>query len=147
MGKPELRVFVSHTPADAGFVEALGVALAEGGLSISANPKPGDGEAWMTAIEDALEEADAFLFVVSPRYANSRWTQFEMGVAVSRAMDSADLQLVPVLRGGTTWHDVPKPLRGRTVIDGNEMSVRELAAEIAGALLPDTRDDESSSMG
>jgi len=85
---------------------------------------------WRRELERALRRANIYLFFISPKGLDSAWTNFEMGVAAARASDSSDVTVIPVLRDGAKWDDIPAVLRRTRGIDANKMSASELAEKL-----------------
>lgn len=130
---PGTRVFVSYLASEAGTLAAVLQALEESGLMFGPRTT-GDGEEWYASIEEALKEAQAFVFLITPRFQRSRWTQFEVGVAASRAAASPGVRIVPVLTAGARWSDVPRALSGHRGIDANQLPANEVVKRIARSI-------------
>jgi hypothetical protein len=94
--------------------------------------KPGTD--WRDSIERALEQAETFVFLLSPRALQSPWTNFELGVAASRAAASRDVHIIPVVLAGALSEKLPHFLRDRVVIDVNERPEDRAAEEVAQAV-------------
>lgn len=65
--------------------------------------------------------------LLSPSSASSQWVQFEVGAA-----EGLKKPIVPVLLPGSTFEEsVPDHLRDFQILDGNKVSVRDIAKRIA----------------
>jgi hypothetical protein len=72
-------LFVSHSSQDDGFVHALQTALDDCGLvTWTDSRKLCGGEPLWSKIQQAIDEAEAFAVVVSPRSLQSKWTGKEL---------------------------------------------------------------------
>jgi hypothetical protein len=129
----ETDVFVSYLPSEADSLAPILQGLEELGFGFDLR-SVGAGEEWLASIEDALRGARAFIFLVTPRFQRSRWTQFEIGVAASRAAGSPDVRIIPILTAGASWDDVPRALRGHRGIDANHLPAREVVRQVVEAI-------------
>ena len=93
-----VRVFVSYSSRDRGFVEQLVHDLQENGI----NPwydrwemLPGDS--LMQKIGDAILENEYLVVVLSPNSAESEWVKRELGLALTREFRERRVQVIPAL--------------------------------------------------
>jgi len=104
------HVFISYAHKDSGFVDRLSQALRANGISIWVDRSQLlPGVEWSRSIEQALSDADAILFVVSPNSANSSWVQHEIELAILRSQTGNGKLVIPLLIGSP--QDVPVILR------------------------------------
>jgi hypothetical protein len=95
-------VFLSHHSADKAVVEEIAMHLREEGLSVfldSDSLEP--GEAWMAALEAALQASCAFMICVGPSGIGP-WTEQELHVALDRAARESAFAVIPVLLPGAS---------------------------------------------
>jgi hypothetical protein len=77
------NIFVSHSSQDDGFVHALQRALDDcGHVTWTDSRKLCGGDPLWSKIQQAIEEADAFAVVVSPKSLQSKWTGKELHCAL-----------------------------------------------------------------
>ena len=87
-------VFLSYSRRDAAFVERLALGLREGGRDVWVDTEGiADAEHFPDALRSAIESADAFVFVITPDAASSRYCLQE--VEHAQAMGK---RIVPLLR-------------------------------------------------
>jgi TIR domain-containing protein len=133
-----MRLFVSHSSKDRGFVESL-IELLRSALNLSMSDirctsLPGYGLPGGANITDQLRretlEADAFIAVVSRSSLDSIFTVFEWG-----ARWGANKILVPVLVPGVSVRDLASPLdQLRALSSENRAEMHELIKNIASSL-------------
>jgi hypothetical protein len=81
----EYDLFISYPNEERPFVQQLVPALRDRGLRVWFDEgRLRIGDSVLRSIEDGLEHSRNFLVVVSPKAASSRWSQFELGVALGR---------------------------------------------------------------
>jgi hypothetical protein len=127
-----MRVFISHSGSDQGFVDSLRAALIREGLSVW-NPQellPGDN--WLLEAGRALERADAIVFVLSPDSVDSASSKREIQYVTAHA--KFEHRVFPV-RVGEHVEKVPWVLRD-LVIDAPDADTEYAAREIAKRLKP-----------
>jgi hypothetical protein len=107
------------------------------GLRIWSDREIRSGERWAEAIEKALTDAKIYLVFVSPESLASRSANFEMGVAASRAAQSLDVRLIPILLKGARWQDIPRLLQGRIGIDAKNLTAGQIAESLRNLLKND----------
>lgn len=121
-----LSIFISHLSTDKDIADYLRRDLTRSHWDVWDNVQIRAGEDWGKRLEHALRQARVYLLFIGPDSLKSDWTNSEMGVATARAV-SSDVALIPVLRRGAQWEDLPEPLRHRACINANEMSSEELS--------------------
>ena len=93
-----MKVFVSHSHADAELAAQVSTALRNEGLEVwdpDLNLLPGDN--WAAEIARALEESDAMVVLLTPSAISSSWVRREMEYALGAKRYSN--RLIPVLVG------------------------------------------------
>ena len=93
-----MKVFVSHSHADAELAARISEALQEMGLDVwdsDLNLLPGDN--WAAEVARALEESDAMVVLLTPDAINSPWVRREMEYALGAKRYSN--RLIPVAIG------------------------------------------------
>jgi len=88
------------------------------------------GDQWATQMEKRLEEASTFVILLTEDSLQSPTTNFELGVAASRARSTDGVRLIPVVLEGTSLEQLPKFLRGRQVIFAGKKRDDSTAKEI-----------------
>src|SRR5260221_7697679 len=102
-------VFISYSRRDGEFVRGLAADLEARGKSVWIDTQGiGDGEVFPEAIRAAIEQADAFLFVITPDSAASTYCETEVEYALS-----LQKRLVPVLRVPVADDALPEAIRVR----------------------------------
>jgi formylglycine-generating enzyme required for sulfatase activity len=100
------RVFVSYSRKNKDFCRQLTNELQKRGLDFWVDwegiPPTVD---WRKEIEKGIEEADAFLAVVSPDWISSKVCKEELGIAVKNGK-----RLIPVVPCKIEWNSVPSEL-------------------------------------
>jgi len=137
MPDTEPKIFISYAHSDQDTVEAVTRALDSKGLRIWSDREIRSGERWAEAIEKALTDAKIYLVFVSPESLASRSANFEMGVAASRAAQSLDVRLIPILLKGARWQDIPRLLQGRIGIDAKNLTAGQIAESLRNLLKND----------
>ncbi len=123
-------VFVSYSRHDGEFVHALAADLETRGKSVWIDTQGiGDGEVFPDAIRHAIEQSDAFVFVITPESVASRYCETEVEYALE-----LQKRVVPVLRQLVVDDGVPEAIRVRSWIpytpdvDADAASKRLVAA-------------------
>ena len=102
-------VFISYSRRDGEFVQGLVADLEARGKSVWIDTEGiAGGEVFPEAIQSAIEQSDAFVFVVSPDSVASRYCESEVEYALE-----LHKRLVPVLREPTADELVPEAIRVR----------------------------------
>ena len=134
MARNKYDVFISHTDKDKPFARQLAEALKIKGFNTWTDMDTRPGEKWANQVEKALRESKVFLLLLSPDFLSSQWTNFELGVALSRAASSDDTYIIPVATKGVTKRSLPKILRDLHVIDAKDISSRQAAEKVVKAV-------------
>ena len=107
-----LDVFISYSRTDTEFVQRIASSLEENGKSAWVDTVGiSDAEVFPRAIRSAIEESDAFLFVITPASVASGYCEQEVTYASSLAK-----RIVPVLRDAVPDGDLPEEIRTRNWI-------------------------------
>jgi len=107
-----LDVFISYSRRDAEFVERLGAAIQARGKTVWVDTGGiADAEVFPQAIRNAIEQSDAFVFVISPDSADSNYCEQE--VEHAREMRK---RIVPVLRRSVPDGRLHEEIRDRNWI-------------------------------
>src|ERR1700723_3438783 len=102
-------VFVSYSRRDSEFVRRMADSITQRGKEVWLDTEGiADGEVFPEAIKRAIEQSDAFLFVITPSSVGSRYCEQEVEYA-------RDLQkrIVPLLREFVPDSDLPAEIRDR----------------------------------
>src|SRR5579863_2966538 len=120
-------VFVSYSRRDSEFVRRLADSVSERGKEVWLDTEGiADAEVFPEAIKRAIEQSDAFLFVITPASVASGYCENE--VEHAREMQK---RIVPVLREPVTDSELPAEIRDRNWIpftdqDGYDASLGRL---------------------
>src|SRR5579859_4879470 len=105
-------VFVSYSRRDSEFVARLAQSIEDRGKSVWLDVEGiADGEVFPEAIKRAIEQSDAFVFVITPESVRSSYCENE----VEYARDISK-RIVPVLREGVPDSELPAEIRDRNWI-------------------------------
>ena len=124
----DTKVFISHSHDDSGWSRAFVDALAKKGLSLwydDLDLKPGDRLS--DAIDRALRESDAIVFILSPGAIDSKALFWELGAAVA-----LNKQIIPIIWDDLDRSKVPVPLLQKRYLVRREPD--ETAEEVARAV-------------
>jgi len=109
-------VFVSYSRRDSEFVRRLASSIAERGKEIWVDTEGiADGEVFPEAIKRAIEQSDAFLFVITPASVASAYCENE--VEYARELQK---RIVPVLLDPVSDAELPAEIRDRNWIPFTE---------------------------
>jgi hypothetical protein len=133
-----LRLFISHSSKDVGYVEAL-INLLRSGLNLPADqirctsvdgyrlPAGADSKA---TLRGEIHASEAFIGVVSKDSLQSQYVMFELG-----ARWGAGKHLIPLLAPGTTFQDLSGPMAGLNALEGySAPQLQQLVQDLASAL-------------
>src|SRR5579863_6342500 len=102
-------VFVSYSRRDSEFVRRLAESVSERGKEVWLDTEGiADGEVFPEAIKRAIEQSDAFVFVITPSSVHSTYCENE--VEHARAMQK---RIVPLLREFVADPELPAEIRDR----------------------------------
>ncbi len=105
-------VFVSYSRADSEFVGRLTASIQGSGKDVWVDTEGiADAEVFPEAIKRAIEQSDAFLFVITPASVQSAYCEHE----VEHARDM-NKRIVPVLRDPVSDSQLPAEIRDRNWI-------------------------------
>jgi WD40 repeat protein len=109
-------VFISYSRTDIEFVQRVASSLHEIGKSTWIDTSGiADAEVFPQAIRSAIEESDAFLFVITPASVASTFCDQEVTYARSLAK-----RIVPVLREPVPDAEIPEEIRNRNWIPSTD---------------------------
>jgi tetratricopeptide (TPR) repeat protein len=139
-GVGDRKVFLSHSSHDATAVDVLRAALDGRGIACFLDAlELRAGDALATTLKERVQEARAFLVVLSPSAVSSPWVRQEIEWALA-AEDLASetrghFRFLPVFTGGIKHGFLDWLGRAEVLgIDANGRSLAEVASEIAQAL-------------
>lgn len=123
-------IFISYTRSDTAFVQRLSKELerfnVRGFLDVT---DIASGAGLSRQLQEAVENADAILVVLSSAARHTSWVMAEVGLA-----QALNKKLIPVLAPGQAYNDsVPPQLLDRLVLDAGNYSIEEVAARIVAA--------------
>lgn len=123
-------VFVSHSQKDLHFVQELTQGLEKRGIRVWYDHGAlRAGDSFLRSIEDALEQSRFFVLVISPDYVLGQWSNFEMGVALSRSPRFE--RIIPVYARRVDRKDLPPVIANLAAIDASGQPVEAVAARVA----------------
>ena len=112
VGRSVADVFISYSRTDIEFVQRFASSLNEFGKSPWIDTDAiADAEVFPQAIRTAIEESDAFLFVITPASVASRFCEQEVTYAGTLAK-----RIVPVVRDVVPDAEIPEDIRNRNWI-------------------------------
>jgi hypothetical protein len=101
MARPN-DVFISYAADTRPLAEELTLALQREGFHTWADFKDlKPGQLWKDEIEQALENAQSVVILVSPDSQSTRWADVEWRLALTKAWSDSDKVLIPVVVGGS----------------------------------------------
>jgi WD40 repeat protein len=125
-------VFLSYSRRDAEFVQALVEGLERRGRSVWIDIDGiGGGEVFPAAIRTAIEQSDAFVFVITPESVQSRYCESEIEYALELKK-----RVIPVLREIVEDERLPEAIRIRNWVQYTP----EVASEAASQRLAEALD-------
>lgn len=110
-----MHIFISHATANAALAAALADALEtpREGVTTFLSSRPGDiraDEDWLRGIERALQQADAYIILLTPESILRPWVSFESGAAWFWRR-----QLIFVRIRALSSDDIPLPVAARQI--------------------------------
>jgi hypothetical protein len=125
-------VFISYARDDASLAKFIAGQLEHSGVETWRGEEPEAGGDWQQELARKLEEATLFVLLITPSYLQSRWNNFELGVALARSARSKDVQILP-LTFGVSSAQLPPPLRQLQILslDKNDATHVQQAIEAA----------------
>ncbi|HEY7286845.1 MAG TPA: toll/interleukin-1 receptor domain-containing protein, partial [Vicinamibacterales bacterium] len=112
-----MKVFISyaHTPGDTPVAQYLAARLRDIGIDTWLDEaKLRGGDLLQPAIEKAIGESNAGLFIISPSWLEREWTAFELDQFDRR--DPRVVRRIPILRSNRKELSLPPPLVKMTCI-------------------------------
>ena len=106
-------VFISYSSRDAEFATKVAEALEENGIDVWIDRKVQVGDDWRLVIEEALQNADSVLILMSPSALNSPYIAREYQYALSqpdKPLYVASIEPVPA-------DEIPYPLQNLHYVD------------------------------
>lgn len=127
-----MRIFLSYSAQDRDLAAQLRSSLAEHGFDVWPDELLRPGESLAGAITGALENADAYVVLLTRNSSGPEWPLFELGAALA-----SDKLVVPVV--ADTEAVVPFVLKDRVYLDYTTPAAREKAADILREALQHAR--------
>jgi hypothetical protein len=134
MAKHKYDVFISCSAKDHSSAHELAEALKLKGVSAWMDPGTEAGKKLADQVERALKESKVFLFLLSPDFLTSKWSNFELGVALSKAALAPDTRIIPLAIKPLSKKSLPGPLRELEVIDVKNISSGQAADKVVQLL-------------
>ena len=108
-----MHIFISHATANDRLARTLAEALESLGATTFLSSRAGDiraDEGWVSGIELALQEADAYIILLTPESTLRPWVNFEAGAAWFSGK-----QLLFVRVQALAPEDIPLPISARQI--------------------------------
>ena len=108
-----MQIFISHATANARLAMALADALENSGATTFLSSRAGDiraDEDWLRGIERALQEADAYIILLTPESVLRPWVSFESGAAWF-----SEKQILFVRIQALALEEIPMPVASRQI--------------------------------
>lgn len=123
-------VFLSYPHEEGEWVRRLVSALTERGLRVWYDEtaiKP--GESWIEGLQHGLRASTHFVFVITPKVAQSNWAAFELGAALGMKRS-----IIPIVAEDVSPDAIPGPARLRRYVLKTDPAVvaDEIVRAIAG---------------
>lgn len=122
------NIFISYSAKDSDIAQALIKDLDKRGIYVWKDRDIAAGEKWMQKIEKALREAEYFIFLLTPDFLASEWSNVEMGVALSRQATSENIQIIPIMLRDVR---LPYTLSAFTYLDAREDDISLIGEKIS----------------
>ncbi|MBJ6110429.1 toll/interleukin-1 receptor domain-containing protein [Hymenobacter sp. BT523] len=91
-------VFISHSNKDKVFVRKLANDLMHNGVSVWLDEwNINLGDSFVDVINQAVLDSRFMLVIMSPDYFNSKWTQQELILAMSKEVDDKSIKTIPIM--------------------------------------------------
>lgn len=127
------QVFISHVSADAAKAKTLERVLAKRGHTVWTDRQISPGSDWLEEIENAVAASQAFVLLLSPKYLNSDWANFETGLALAREAKE-HTPVLPILLEDIDVERLPFRLRRMHTLDGRRLDAEAIAEQIDQAI-------------
>ena len=100
------KVFVSYNLKDCALIDELGRGLGQAGHIVWDERQLTAGADWVAELEQAIDESEAAILVVSKNYVQSLSSSYEAGVLLRKA-EEGNLVLIPVVTGELKTSEIP----------------------------------------
>jgi hypothetical protein len=144
MMSKSLTVFISHSLQDTDIADYLTRELKASGVQVWYDKPIKPGSEWVKEIEEALEQAEIFVVLLSPNFLASPWANFELGVALSRAEGSRKVRVIPILTRGIDLDQLPRRLRQLQAIEMEGIGIAEASRQVARIATEATKDNSEN---
>lgn len=125
-GKQNIRIFLSYASEDSGRANELRNELAKKpNVFVFSSDRISAGENWRSKIKKALSESDYFLVLLSPTSVESRWVQFELGVAWG-----LNKSIIPIVTSPDVVGRIPLDLADLPILEMKQLERPEAIGEI-----------------
>lgn len=125
-----MKVFISHANSkkDREFAKSLALKLRDKGVEVWNDTDIMAGEDWEEKLRRSLEEASAFIMLLSPSWSTSMWTAFEYGAA-----QAIRKKIVPIVIANSEW--TPPPMfRSMKMLDATKVDKTQIVKSIEEAI-------------
>ena len=124
--KQNIRIFLSYASEDSSPAAELMNELAkQPNLQVFTSDKMSAGENWRPKIKKALSESDFFLVLLSPTSVQSRWVQFELGVAWG-----LNKFIIPIVTSHDVVDRIPLDLAELPLVEMKQLKKPQAISEI-----------------
>lgn len=140
--------FLSYSLADRSAAAEMTRVLRSHGIEVLTGMTVPAGSNLSRAVLDEMENADAFVFLISKQFVRSQWTQIEVAAAMAQVTSGGGKRLIPVLLGSDLDpdEDVPPLLRRFVWLDlregFNEQALAPLVAALTDSEPPEAIEDQ-----
>lgn len=132
----EKRVFISSSPEDRGFAEALAERMTTRGASVFFDTNLVPGSHWGDTLRSELERTSALVLVIPARGLEHRnYALFEAGAA--KALGKPVLAVLPPGRSAASV-EMPSDIAGLIVLDVDRRSLDDTTDTLLHAVPPTT---------
>ena len=122
MNQIQKKIFISYSHSDQNYVDEFIKILSKSNLSVWTDESLMVGSDWAIETENALQQSNAIVVLLSPDSLKSEWVNYEIGYAISAAK-----KIIPILIRDV---DIPGLLKSYQYIDA-----RRISHELAGRKL------------
>lgn len=124
--KQDIRIFLSYASEDSNSATELINELGkQPNVHVFTSDKMSAGENWRSKIKKTLSESDFFLVLLSPTSVQSRWIQFELGVAWG-----LNKFIIPIVTSHDVVDRIPLELGGLPVLEMKHLKKPRAISEI-----------------
>jgi len=128
--KTKPKVFLSYSREDKDTLNKLQDELSNSGISVWADTSITPGADLMDSIADALKKSDFVIVLLSSKYLESNYCNFEMGMAASLAQERPDRYIIPILLDDTSTTQLPAVVQRHTWVRDGSKSIQDLVRQI-----------------